>query len=66
VGNAADDGAADSTDDDGAADSTESTPRIDGRIAVSGAEMNLSNTQIVTGATTTIDSFELRWPANVL
>ncbi len=57
VGNAA---------DDGAADSTESTPRIDGRIAVSGAEMNLSNTQIVTGATTTIDSFELRWPANVL
>lgn len=57
VGNAA---------DDGSVDSTESKPRIDGRVAVSGAEMNLSSTEIVTGATTTIDTFTLRWPPNVL
>lgn len=57
VGNAA---------DDHLADTTESKPRIDGRIATSGAEMNLSNTDIRIGATTTIDSFALRWPANVL
>ena len=52
--------------DTGAADPTFSLPRIDGRIATTGAELNMSNLNIVTGATTTIDSFTLRWPANVL
>lgn len=52
--------------DAGAADPTFLLPRIDGRIATTGAELNLSNLNIVTGATTTIDSFTLRWPTNVL
>lgn len=34
-------------------------PRIDGRIATSGAELNLSNTSIVTGASQTISSFSI-------
>jgi hypothetical protein len=34
-------------------------PRIDGRIATSGAELNLSNTSIVTGASQTISSFTI-------
>jgi hypothetical protein len=52
--------------DAGAADTTEALPRIDGRIATTGAEMNMSNLNVVTGAITTIDSFTLRWPAGVL
>lgn len=34
-------------------------PRLDGRIATSGAELNLSNTSIVTGASQTISSFSI-------
>ena len=51
VGNAA---------DSEALDASETYPRIDGRIATSGADMNLSNISIVIGAITTIDSFTLR------
>lgn len=40
-------------------------PRIDGRISTSGAEMNLSSLSIVIGATTTLDSFQISWPASL-
>jgi hypothetical protein len=52
--------------DPGTADTTETYPRIDGRIATTGAEMNMSNLNVVTGAVSTIDSFTLRWPTGVL
>ena len=38
-------------------------PRLDGTIAVSGADMNLSNINIVTGAPNTIDVFQFTVPA---
>lgn len=38
-------------------------PRLDGSIAVSGADMNLSNIAIATAAPTTIDSFTWTQPA---
>lgn len=38
-------------------------PRLDGSIAVSGADMNLSNISIAIGAPTTIDSFAYTQPA---
>lgn len=38
-------------------------PRLDGSIAVSGAEMNLSNISIAIGAPTTVDSFVFTMPA---
>lgn len=37
-------------------------PRLDGSIAVSGADMNLSNISITVGAPTTIDSFTYTQP----
>lgn len=39
-------------------------PRLDGRIGLpgSGAEMILSNLNVTTGATTTIDSLSIAWP----
>jgi hypothetical protein len=40
-------------------------PRIDGRISTSGAEMSLSNLTIVQGASTTIDTYSLSWPATL-
>ena len=40
-------------------------PRIDCRVSTSGAECNLSNLNIVTGATTTIDSFSAAFPASL-
>lgn len=40
-------------------------PRIDGRISTSGAEMSLSNLTIVEGASTTIDTYSLAWPATL-
>ena len=40
-------------------------PRIDMRISTSGAELNLSSLSIVTGATTTLDSFQISWPASL-
>lgn len=51
-GNAADAGAASTT-----------LPRMDGSIAVSGADMNLSNIAITIGAPSTIDSFTYAQPA---
>jgi len=39
-------------------------PRLDGSIAVSGADMNLSNISIVLNAPTTIDSFTWTQPAS--
>lgn len=48
-----------------AADSSATYPRIDGRISTSGAEMILSNLSVVTGATTTIDSYSIQWPATL-
>jgi len=38
-------------------------PRLDGSIATSGADMNLSNITITTGAPNTIDSFTYTQPA---
>jgi hypothetical protein len=38
-------------------------PRLDGSIAVSGADMNLSNISIAIGAPTTVDSFVFTVPA---
>jgi len=40
-------------------------PRIDGRVSTSGAELNLSNLSIATGATTTVDSFSISWPSTL-
>lgn len=40
-------------------------PRIDGRISTSGAEMSLSNLTIVSGATTTVDTYQLSWPSTL-
>ena len=45
--------------DAGNAVDTEVVARIDGRIAATGAEMSLSNLNITTGRTGTVDSFEL-------
>ena len=38
--------------------------RMDGAIATSGAEINMSNTAIVTSAVGTIDAFNVTWPAS--
>lgn len=50
-----------STTDSGASSTT--LPRLDGSIAVSGADMNLSNISIVSGAPNTIDTFTYTQPA---
>jgi len=42
---------------------TTGSPRVDGSIAVSGADLNLSNTSITVGAPTTVDSFTWTQPA---
>lgn len=55
IGNAADSEAVD----------TATYPRIDGRISTSGAEMSLSNLNVVTGATTTVDSYTISWPSTL-
>jgi hypothetical protein len=39
-------------------------PRIDGTVGTSGAQLNMSSTTIVVGATTTIDTFQLTFPAS--
>lgn len=49
--------------DTGALDSTGTWPRIDGNIATSGADMNLSNTTIAVGAPTTLDALQFTMPA---
>ena len=46
--------------DTGAVSTTE--PRLDGAIAVSNSDMNISNTAITTGATQTVDSFSITLP----
>lgn len=43
--------------------SSTTLPRLDGTIATSGADMNLSNINITTGAPTTIDTFTYTQPA---
>lgn len=40
-------------------------PRIDGRVSTSGAEMNLSTLNVVTGATVTVDSFTMSFPSSL-
>ncbi len=52
---------ASATDNDGA---STTLVRLDGSIAVSGADMNLSNTSISIGAPTTIDSLTISIPAS--
>ena len=49
--------------DPGTADSGEAYIRLDGNIATSGANLNMSNTAIVTGAVQTISGFSLTYPA---
>ena len=51
-----------SATDAGGADSTESIMRIDGSIATSGAELNMTPTSITSAATQTISSFSLTLP----
>jgi hypothetical protein len=40
-------------------------PRIDGRVANTGGELNLSNTSITTGAVTTVDAWSLAFPSTL-
>ncbi|NDY56778.1 hypothetical protein G3N56_08475 [Desulfovibrio sulfodismutans] len=40
------------------------TARFDGSISTSGAQLNMSSTAITAGATTTIDSFTITFPAS--
>jgi len=54
-GNAVDAGADDSV--------TKASPRLDGSIAVSGADLNLSNISIINGSPVTVDSFTWTQPA---
>jgi len=49
------------TGDTPASDST-TYPRLDGSIGTSGADLNISNTAIVTSAVTTVDSFTVTLP----
>lgn len=49
--------------DAGASDATETFIRLDGAVATSGAELNMSSTSIVSGATQTISTFSLTEPA---
>jgi hypothetical protein len=44
--------------------SSASAIRLDGSVATSGAQLNLSNTSISTGGTTTVDTAELTMPAS--
>lgn len=54
--NAADAGADDST--------TVTHPRLDGSVGVSGADLNMSNINIVTGGPNTVDVFSFTQPAS--
>lgn len=49
--------------DAGAADALEALIRLDGNIATSGANLNMSNTSIVSGAVQTLSTFQLTAPA---
>lgn len=48
--------------DSGITDTTESDFRLDGAISTSGAQLNMSSTSIVSGATQTISSFPITLP----
>lgn len=50
-----------STSDAGGTSTTE--VRIQGAVATSGSELNMSSTSITNGATTTIDTFDITMPA---
>ena len=50
--------------DAGGADTTYIYPRLDGSVATSGADMNLSNITIAIGSPTTVDSFTYTQPAS--
>lgn len=50
-----------STSDGGGTSTTEI--RIQGAVATSGSELNMSSTTITSGATTTIDTFDITMPA---
>lgn len=52
-----------SVTDAGAADSSEVYIRLDGNVATSGANLNLSSTSITSGATQTLDTWTLTEPA---
>lgn len=49
-----------SASDDGEASTT--FPRIQGRVAVTGGALNLSDVELVSGATQTIDNYAFAWP----
>jgi hypothetical protein len=51
--------------DAGSSDSSEVFLRIDGSIATSGADLNMTNTNIVTSATQTISTATITVPASV-
>ncbi len=53
-----------SVTDPGTADASEVYIRLDGNIATSGANLNMSNTAIVSGAVQTINGFTLTYPAS--
>lgn len=50
--------------DSGVADSSETEIREDGAIATSGAQLNMNNTTLASGATTTIDTWSRSQPAS--
>jgi len=52
-----------SVSDAGSADSSEVYHRLDGSIATSGADLNLTSTSIASGATQTISTFSVTMPA---
>lgn len=47
-----------------AGSSSTTLPRLDGTVAISGGDMNLSSITIVTNAPTTIDTFQFTLPAS--
>lgn len=49
--------------DAGAADASETFIRVDGNVATSGANLNMSNTAVVVGAPQTLQTFSLTYPA---
>lgn len=50
--------------DSGVTDTTESDIRLDGAISTSGAQLNMSSTSIVSGATQTVSSFPITLPTS--
>lgn len=50
--------------DAGSSDASEVFIRVDGNIATSGANLNMSNTSIVTSAVQTLNTFSLTYPAS--